>query len=111
MTSIYRLPRHWKGLNKAQDYKSELFKTLNKLLELQVDSNGEYVGNEKIKAIKEETLPKKWTELGGFLGLTRYCRHFIKHFAQISAATNAATPGNKKLKCSEEMNMSFEIIK
>lgn len=49
-----------------------------------ISEQGIAVDTDKVKAIREWEEPRNLKELRGFLGLTRYYRKYVKHYAQIA---------------------------
>ena len=59
-----------------------------------ISREGVKVDPNKIKTIREWPRPKNVYKLRGFLGLTGYCRWFIKNYAHLTAPmTNLLTLG------------------
>jgi hypothetical protein len=75
-----------------------------------VSHEGVKVEPNKIKARREWSIPKTLKKLGGFLGLTRYYRKFVKKYGQIVAPLIELLK-KEAFYWTEEATKSFEKLK
>ena len=75
-----------------------------------ISSDGVSLDPEKVRAIKDQPVPKCLKDLRVFLGMASYCRRFLKDFASISSPLYEALKGSR-LDWSGELQKSFERIK
>ena len=70
-------------------------------------------GKDKLKAIKNATLPKNVTEIKAFLGLCNFFRTHIKNFAQVASPLYILTRKDKNFKgiYTDEEKAAFENLK
>ena len=111
-----------KGLTLSPD-KCELRKTEIEFFGLKFTTEGIALTDEKIRALKEASLPKTQSELRSFLGLASYCSRSIPNFASIShllwrmtrkkidAFGNKAKGNNAILKWSDDEIGQFNQVK
>ncbi|GJZ02922.1 gypsy/ty3 retroelement polyprotein [Tanacetum coccineum] len=75
-----------------------------------VISKGVSTKPNKVKDMQEWPIPTTLKQLRGFLGLTRYCRRFIKGFASLSRPLTQLLKKNA-FKWTSEAQLSFEALK
>ncbi|KAH7621093.1 putative Transposon Tf2-9 polyprotein [Nannochloris sp. 'desiccata'] len=76
-----------------------------------VSGNGVKMAEDKVRAVLEWPTPSNATEVRGFLGLTGYYRHFIKHYAHIAAPLNELTKKSLRFLWTPLHTHAFEELK
>jgi len=75
-----------------------------------VSENGIATDPEKVRTVVEWPVPRSLRELRTFLGLARYCRHFVKDFALLAAPMYALLKHGNKFCWTYEAQQSFNGI-
>jgi hypothetical protein len=70
---------------------------------------GVKVNPNKIKAMREWTIPKTLKKLGGFLGLTGYYHKFFKHYGQIEAPLTTLLK-NEAFSWTQEESLIWHVL-
>ena len=76
-----------------------------------ISGKGIMVDPGKIDSVSNFPIPKNATDVRSFLGLTSYCRRFIKDFASRSKALADLTKKKRIFKWTEEGQKSFDDLK
>ena len=76
----------------------------------QISKRGVEADEEKIKSMTKWQQPKDVTSLRGFLGLTGYCRRFVKGYGEIAAPLSKLLQKNS-FQWIEEATQAFETLK
>ncbi|KAG7669555.1 hypothetical protein KSW81_007707 [Nannochloris sp. 'desiccata'] len=76
-----------------------------------VSGNGVKMAEDKVRAVLEWPTPSNATEVRGFLGLTGFYRHFIKHYAHIAAPLNELTKKSLRFLWTPLHTHAFEELK
>ena len=76
----------------------------------QISANGMKPGNTNLKAIAELAPPKNYTAVRSFIGMTRFFRRFIKHFAQIAKPLNDILEGQGREFKLQSVTLSTEAL-
>ena len=80
------------------------------ILEVVVGQGQVQIENNKIKAVKEWSIPTKVKEVKSFLEFINFYQRFIKNFSHIARLLNELK-GKKKWKWTEEYQRTFEELK
>ena len=67
--------------------------------------------SDKIKAVKEYSIPQNLTQLRAFLGLASYYRRFIKNFSQIATPLYNLLKKDINYEWTEECQQVFQQLK
>ncbi|XP_073025111.1 uncharacterized mitochondrial protein AtMg00860-like [Primulina eburnea] len=76
-----------------------------------ISNHGVEVDPTKVEAVKEWSVPRKATEICGFLGLANYYRKFIKVFSSIAVPLTALTKKNVKFIWGADCQDIFDWLK
>lgn len=91
--------------------KCHFMKNCIKYLGFVISGEGRALDPDKTKAIESFPVPKSVSELKSFLGLTAYCKRFVKGFSTIAAPLYALTRKRCEWIWSKATQNSFEQIK
>ena len=76
-----------------------------------ISKDGIAVDPKKIKAISDWPIPKDVTDIWSFMGLTGYCRRFIKDFSRIAYPITSLQKKGIKFVWSSKCQESFDKLK
>ena len=100
---------------KLKKSKCSFFKDELQILGFRVKENEISPPDSRVQDIRDFPLPKTTKELRSFLGLTSYCRSFIKDLAKVALPLTDVLKGNPSeraaIKLSQEATEAFESIK
>ena len=77
----------------------------------EISAEGMKPGTANLKAIAEMTLPKTYTEIRGFTGMTGFFRQFIKGYSKIAKPLNDLLEGEASKLKAEEVELPPDALK
>ena len=96
---------------KLNPKKCNFFQTTIKFLRHTISEEGVSVNDDKIKIIRDHSIPQNKKQLKSFFGLVNYYRKYIPNVAKISEPLNVLLRKNVPFNWTEECQASFQKLK